>query len=46
MAANSIYFNGRTISVPGSYSEVDASGLESVGLGTGLITAPAQLSLF
>jgi len=29
----SIFFNGRIISVPGSYSEVDASGLESVGLG-------------
>lgn len=31
--ATSIFFNGRLISVPGSYSEVDASGLESVGLG-------------
>lgn len=27
-----IFFNGRVISVPGSYSEIDASGLESVGL--------------
>jgi len=31
--ATSIFFNGRLISVPGSYSEVDASGLEQVGLG-------------
>lgn len=30
---SSIFFNGRLISVPGSYSEVDASGLEQVGLG-------------
>lgn len=36
--ATSIFFNGRVISVPGSYSEVDASGLESVGLGaTGIV---------
>lgn len=36
--ATSIFFNGRTISVPGSYSEVDASGLEQVGLGaTGIV---------
>lgn len=33
MVATSIYFNGRLINVPGSYSEVDASGLENVGLG-------------
>ena len=34
----SIFFNGRMISVPGSYSIVDASGLESVGLGaTGIV---------
>lgn len=33
MVATSIYFNGRLINVPGSYSEVDASGLESIGLG-------------
>jgi len=30
--ASTIFFNGRLISVPGSYTEVDASGLESVGL--------------
>jgi len=39
MAATSIFFNGRVISVPGSYSEVDASGLESVGLGASGIVA-------
>ena len=34
----SIFFNGKMISVPGSYSQVDASGLEQVGLGaTGII---------
>lgn len=33
MAGSTIFFNGRTISRPGSYSEVDASGLEQVGLG-------------
>jgi len=37
--ATSIFFNGRVISVPGSYSEVDASGLESVGLGAAGIVA-------
>lgn len=38
MAATSIFFNGRLISVPGSYSEVDASGLEQIGLGaTGIV---------
>ena len=30
---SSIYFNGRVTHVPGSYSEVDASGLSVVGLG-------------
>lgn len=36
--ATSIFFNGRVISVPGSYSEVDASGLNTVGLGaTGIV---------
>jgi hypothetical protein len=36
--ATSIFFNGRLISVPGSYSEVDASGLEQIGLGaTGIV---------
>ena len=37
--ATSIFFNGRTISVPGSYSEVDASGLEQVGLSAAGIVA-------
>ncbi|UCF48576.1 MAG: phage tail sheath subtilisin-like domain-containing protein [Myxococcales bacterium] len=37
--ATSIFFNGRLISVPGSYSEVDASGLEQVGLGAAGIVA-------
>lgn len=32
MAASTLYFNGRLISIPGSYSEIDASGLEVVGL--------------
>ena len=31
--ASSIFFSGRLISTPGSYTDVDASGLESVGLG-------------
>lgn len=34
-----IFFNGRLISIPGSYSEVDASGLEQVGLGASGIVA-------
>lgn len=37
--ATSIYFNGRVTSIPGSYSEVDASGLASVGLGASGIVA-------
>lgn len=37
--ATTIFFNGRVISVPGSYSEVDASGLEQVGLGASGIVA-------
>lgn len=37
--ATSIFFNGRLISVPGSYSEVDASGLEQIGLGAAGIVA-------
>jgi len=38
MASSTIFFNGRTISRPGSYSELDASSLESVGLGaTGIV---------
>ena len=39
MAATSIFFNGRLIRRPGSYSEVDTSGLESVGLGASGIVA-------
>ena len=39
MAVTSIFYNGRVISVPGSYSEVDASGLEQVGLGASGIVA-------
>lgn len=31
--ATTIFFNGRFISTPGSYSEIDASALEQVGLG-------------
>lgn len=37
--ATSIFFAGRLISVPGSYSTVDTSGLESVGLGAAGIVA-------
>ena len=32
MASTSIYWDGRVIRTPGSYSRVDASGLEGVGL--------------
>lgn len=39
MSATSIFFNGRVISIPGSYSQVDDSGLESVGLGANGILA-------
>lgn len=39
MAASTIFFNGRVISIPGSYSEVDASGLEQVGLSAAGIVA-------
>jgi len=39
MSATTIFFNGKLISVPGSYSEVDASGLEAVGLGASGIVA-------
>ena len=36
--ATSIFFSGRVISVPGAYSEVDASGLDTVSLGaTGIV---------
>lgn len=37
--ATTIFFNGRVIGVPGSYSEVDASGLEQIGLGASGIVA-------
>lgn len=37
--ATTIFFGGRLISRPGSYSIVDASGLESVGLGASGIVA-------
>ena len=38
MAASSIFFMGRLIRTPGSYSVTDASGLEQVGLGaTGIV---------
>jgi hypothetical protein len=39
MAPTSVFFNGRLISIPGSYSEVDASGLETVGLSASGIVA-------
>jgi len=39
MGASTIFFNGQVISVPGSYTEVDASGLEQVGLGAAGIVA-------
>jgi hypothetical protein len=36
--ASTIYFGGRTIAIPGSYSQVDANGLAKVGLGaTGIV---------
>ena len=37
--STSIFFAGRVISVPGAYSNVDASGLEQVGLGASGIVA-------
>lgn len=38
MSASTIFFNGRLISIPGSYSEIDASGLDQVGLtATGIV---------
>lgn len=37
--ASNIFFNGRIISVPGSYSETLADGLEQVGLGASGIVA-------
>jgi len=38
-AVSTIFFNGKLISRPGSYSQVDASGLEQVGLGASGIVA-------
>jgi hypothetical protein len=37
--ATTIYFNGRVTSIPGSYSEVDASGLATINLGASGIVA-------
>ncbi|RPI81378.1 MAG: hypothetical protein EHM34_08710, partial [Nitrosopumilales archaeon] len=37
--ASTIFFNGRVIATPGSYSEIDVSGLESIGLGAAGIVA-------
>lgn len=37
--ATTIFFNGRLISRPGSYSEIDATGLETVGLSASGIVA-------
>lgn len=37
--ATTLFFNGRVSGIPGSYSVVDASGLESVGLGSAGIIA-------
>ena len=39
MAASSIFFSGRLIRTPGSYSTVDASGLEQIGLGAAGVVA-------
>jgi hypothetical protein len=39
MAPTSIFFNGRLISIPGAYSQVDVSGLEQQGLGASGIVA-------
>jgi hypothetical protein len=39
MAPTTIFFNGRVISTPGAYSEIDASGMETVGLGAAGIVA-------
>ena len=42
--ATSIYFNSRLTAVPGSYTEVDASGLASVGLGaTGVVACIGEV---
>lgn len=39
MTATTIFFNGQTIARPGSYSEVDATGLEAPALGASGIIA-------
>lgn len=39
MTASSIFFNGRSTSIPGSYTEIDATGLEAAGLGANGIVA-------
>ena len=39
MAPTSIFFNGRLITTPGAYTEIDASGLEVVGLSASGIVA-------
>ena len=36
--ATSIYFDGRTTSIPGAYTKIDATGLDAVGVGaTGIV---------
>jgi hypothetical protein len=43
MTVTTIFFNGRLISVPGSYSEINASGLEVVGLSaTGIVACVGE----
>lgn len=37
--ASTLFFNGRVIATPGSYTEIDPSGLEQVGLGAAGIVA-------
>ena len=39
MAPTSIFWNGRQISIPGSYTQIDASALASIGLGANGIVA-------
>jgi hypothetical protein len=45
MAATTIFFNGVLTSRPGSYSEVDATALETVGLGASGIVALVGLGV-
>jgi hypothetical protein len=45
MAATSIYFNGRMTRIPGSYSEIDASALDTVGLSASGYLAIVGLAL-